>query len=113
MRLGVQRVPDRITNILSQWRAAGVAVSVTQLPYDPAVDFVDEAARAKERLRMQRTQQGGSGGGGDVQMLRGMPAPPTNNGGGGAAAAVAKQAKEGNRKLLLLRGGSGGNGVRV
>lgn len=119
MRVGAERQPDRTRNLLAQWRAAGIDVKEVPLPYDAATDFVDEAARAKERLAMQRLQQGGaapaapnkeraevrqqqqqqgsSGSGGNgAQMLRGAPAAPAD-----APQAAARQG--GARRLLVPR----------
>lgn len=58
MKARAQRGGDRIGITLARWRDAGLAVSVSPLPYNAETDFVDEAARAKERLALQRSQMG-------------------------------------------------------
>lgn len=98
---------------LQRWRDAGYGVSVAPLPYDPAVDFVDEAAKAKERLALQRLQMGPvpaqqqqqaapakeRAAATSIQMLRNAAAAPSNSGGASAVATAAAQ--RGGRRLLL------------
>jgi len=73
MKIGAQRGGDPISIGLQRWRNAGLEVKVAPLPYDKATDFVNEADKAKERLRMQRMQQGGPASAGR-RLLRGARA---------------------------------------
>ncbi|GBF91867.1 hypothetical protein Rsub_04972 [Raphidocelis subcapitata] len=76
-RIGVQAAPDRVSMGVQRWRDAGLEVRAKTLPYDPATDFVDEAARAQQRVQLQRLQGPPQG---TVQLLRQAAPAPTNGG---------------------------------
>ncbi len=91
MRVGTQLGPDRVKSTLQRWRDAGLAVRVTQLPYDPSSDAGDAAELVREHARMQRLQRGEDGG--------------DNNGGGQdeqQQGGWKQQQSGGGRKLLRL-----------
>jgi hypothetical protein len=120
MKVKAQRTPDRVNNLLQRWREAGLEVHVTPLPYNPATDAVDPAARDAQRLQSQREQLGAPDPQqqqlqqSQAQALRQAPAGPTNNGRDAAAPAAPasnqqqqqQPGKAGGRRLM--RGGAGG-----
>jgi hypothetical protein len=93
MRVGTQRAPDRVAAGVARWRAAGLAVAVTPLGYDPATDFVTDADIAARAAQLQALQRGEA------------PPPP----GSGAARQQQQQQQqprvaEAGRRMLRRRG---------
>ncbi|KAI8467160.1 MAG: hypothetical protein J3K34DRAFT_523984 [Monoraphidium minutum] len=100
MRVGTHAAaPDRATSGLQRWRAAGLAVEVAPLPYDPAGDVVDDAARRRGAEAMARLQRGEAA-------VEDRPASGQGGGGNGGQQEQQPQqrAQDQSSRKLLLRG---------